>query len=108
MQHVEVFALVAKLDGNPSIISKVVFNKQVNVLPLSGRSFFDLLFVTSAAIQPGGASSPTSALARFLGMLLRLLALEVRQMDTRSMEPVSWILGITLLPLTTPSIRSRS
>lgn len=56
-QHVEVSAQALSLDTDSATVGGVVFERQVTDLPLNGRRFFDLLFVTSAAVQTGGEQS---------------------------------------------------
>jgi len=51
---VEVQANAVALDTDSSQISQIVTTKQVDELPLNGRNFLNLLFITPGAVQTGG------------------------------------------------------
>ena len=50
-ESVEVNANAVSLDTDSSAISQIVTQKQVDQLPLNGRNFLNLLFITAGAVQ---------------------------------------------------------
>ena len=53
-ETVEVNANAVSLDTDSSAISQIVTQKQVDQLPLNGRNFLNLLFITAGAVQAVG------------------------------------------------------
>jgi len=53
-QTVEVTAGAIQLDVESSAVSQTVTQKQVDQLPLNGRNFLSLLYITPGAVQTGG------------------------------------------------------
>ena len=53
-ESVEVNANAVSLDTDSSAISQIVTQKQVDQLPLNGRNFLNLLFITAGAVQAVG------------------------------------------------------
>ncbi len=53
-ETVEVNAGAVSLDTDSSAISQIVTQKQVDQLPLNGRNFLNLLFITAGAVQAVG------------------------------------------------------
>ena len=51
---VEVNASAVALDTDSSAVSQIVTQKQVDQLPLNGRNFLNLLFITAGAVQAVG------------------------------------------------------
>ena len=51
---VEVTSNAVQLDTDTSAISQTVNQKQVDQLPLNGRNFLNLLFITPGAVETGG------------------------------------------------------
>ena len=56
-ERVEVSANALTLDTDSASIGQVIERKQVNDLPLNGRSFVSLLFLEPGAVQTGGEQS---------------------------------------------------
>jgi hypothetical protein len=56
-ERVEVNATALTLDTDSASIGQVIDRKQVNELPLNGRSFVSLLFLEPGAVQTGGEQS---------------------------------------------------
>jgi len=53
-ETVEVQASAVALDTDSAAISQIVTTKQVDELPLNGRNFLSLLFITPGAVMTGG------------------------------------------------------
>ncbi len=53
-ENVTVTAQQLALDTDSSTVGQVITGKQITDLPLNGRAFYDLLFLTPGAVQTGG------------------------------------------------------